>query len=133
MCVKILAFKIMYRQVNTFNRGNQLSFFYNYNFLYSTTDLTIKMCLGLANYRIRLQSSYVSSCMVILVVLIDSWFHEKIAIFSSLHNLTLNAFVRSITFITVSYLYLHVLVCINQLVWSINAFSFFFWFSGVRK
>lgn len=38
-------------------------YFYKYNFCVSAIDITIKILLALANYRKRLQTSYVKSCM----------------------------------------------------------------------
>lgn len=80
-CAFIL-FKLMFKQGNKLIKTvciNFASFTIIITSLFSTTDLTLKILLVLADYRIRLQTSDVNSCMVIIFVL--SFLKWKIAMY----------------------------------------------------
>lgn len=77
-CTFIL-FKLMFKQGNKLIKTvciNFASFTIIITSVFLTTDLTLKILLVLADYRIRLQTSDVNSCMVIIFVLIHSEFLE---------------------------------------------------------
>lgn len=84
-----------------FKQGNELiktvcinfaSFTIIITSVFLTTDLTLKILLVLADYRIRLQTSDVNSCMVIIFVLILSEFlemknsHVHVLLFTTITN-----------------------------------------------